>query len=156
MVPGFEASLIRQTYSFFFLNLDFICMRVPELVLWQLIIICLTKPILLDRTWSPPRPLYIFLRQGYYQRKMFNLVITVVCPEEPSGEGSHRMETNPLICSADRLTGFHMMFVFAERYFRAVHNVAIVWSISGYVKITVINNYSSFKSIFSLLLLPNV
>ena len=60
-----------------------------------------------------------FPRQGCYYRKIFNPVITIICTEEPSGEGSYHMETNQLICFAKRLADFRRVLVFAERYFRA-------------------------------------
>ena len=50
---------------------------------------------------------------------MFNLVFTIVCTEEPSGEGSYHMEISQLICFEKRLPGFLMVLVFAERYFLA-------------------------------------
>ena len=40
------------------------------------------------------RLLYVFPRQGYYQCKMFNSVITIVCKEDPSAEGSYHLETS--------------------------------------------------------------
>ena len=48
---------------------------------------------------------------------MFNLVNTIICTEESSGEGSYHMEISQLICFAKRLAGFRMVLVFAGRYF---------------------------------------
>ena len=59
---------------------------------------------------------------------MFNLVNTIICTEEPSGEGSYHMETSQLICFAKRLAGFRMVLVFTGRYFRAEY-VLIVLSV---------------------------
>ena len=50
---------------------------------------------------------------------MFNLVNTIISTEEPSGEGSYRIETSQLIWFAKRLASFRMVFVFTGRYFRA-------------------------------------
>ena len=72
------------------------------------------------------RLLYIFPRKGCYYRKMFNLVITIICTEEHSGEGSYHMETSRLICSANRLAGLRMVLVFAEKYFRAEYVVVVL------------------------------
>ena len=47
-----------------------------------------------------------FARQRCYYGKIFNLVITIICTEEPSGESSYRPETSQLICFASRLVGF--------------------------------------------------
>ena len=57
---------------------------------------------------------------------MINLVITIVCTEEPSGEDLYRMETSQLIYFARRLAGFLMVFVFAERYFRAEYALIVL------------------------------
>ena len=65
------------------------------------------------------RLLYIFPRQGCYYCKMFNLVITIICTEKPSGEGSYHMETSQFICFPKGLAGFLMVLVFTERYFCA-------------------------------------
>ena len=59
---------------------------------------------------------------------MFNLVNTIICTEEPSGNDSYHMETSQLICFAKRLAGFRMVFVFAGRYFCAEY-VLIVLSV---------------------------
>ena len=64
------------------------------------------------------RLLYIFSRQGSYFRKMFNLVITIICTENSSGEGSYHMEISQFICFPKGLAGFLMALVFTERYFR--------------------------------------
>ena len=50
---------------------------------------------------------------------MFNLVNTIICTEESSGECSYHMKTSQWICFAKRLAGFRMVLVFTERYFRA-------------------------------------
>ena len=55
---------------------------------------------------------------------MFNLVNTIICTEEPSGEGSYHIETSQLICFA----GFRMVLVFTGMYFRAEY-VLIVLSV---------------------------
>ena len=70
--------------------------------------------------------LYIFPRQGYYYRIMFNLVNTIICTEESSGEGTYHMETSQLICFAKRLAGFRMVLVFTGRYFRAEYNLIVL------------------------------
>ena len=59
----------------------------------------------LEVPYSCPTFIY-FTRQGCYYGKMFNLVITITCTEEPSGESSYRMETSKLICFAGRLVVF--------------------------------------------------
>ena len=59
---------------------------------------------------------------------MFNLVNTIICTEEPSGEGSYHMETSQLIFFAKRLAGLRMVLVFTGRYFRAEY-VLIVLSV---------------------------
>ena len=59
---------------------------------------------------------------------MFNLVNTIICTEESSGEGTYHMETSQLICFAKRLAGFRMVLVFTGRYFRAEY-VLIVLSV---------------------------
>ena len=74
------------------------------------------------------RLLYSFPRQGCCYRKMFNLVNTIICTEEPSGEGSYHIETSQWICFAKRLAGFRMVLVFTGRYFRAEY-VLIVLSV---------------------------
>ena len=57
---------------------------------------------------------------------MINLVITIVCTEEPSGEGLYRMETSQMIYFARRLAGFLMVFVFAKRYFRTEYALIVL------------------------------
>ena len=57
---------------------------------------------------------------------MFNLVNTIICTEEPSGEGSHHMETSQLICFAKRFAGFHMVLVFTGRYLRAKYVLVVL------------------------------
>ena len=42
----------------------------------------------------------------------------VVCSEIPFSKNSYHMETSQLICLANRMTGFYMIQVFTERYFR--------------------------------------
>ena len=42
------------------------------------------------------RLLFIFPRQGCYYCKMFNLVNTIICTEEPSGEGSYHLWDQPI------------------------------------------------------------
>ena len=59
---------------------------------------------------------------------MFKLVSTVICTEEPSGEGSYHMKTSQLICFAKRLAGFHMVLVFTGRYFRAEYAFIVLSS----------------------------
>ena len=59
---------------------------------------------------------------------MFNLVNTIICTEEPSGNDSYHVETSQLICFAKGLAGFRMVLVFAGRYFRAEY-VLIVLSV---------------------------
>ena len=68
---------------------------------------------------------------------MFNLVITILCTEEPSGEGSYHLETSQLICFAKRLAGFRMVLVFAERYFRAEY-VLIVASVKPLLAMVIV------------------
>ena len=67
---------------------------------------------------------------------MFDSVIAIVCSEELSGEGLYHMETSELICFANQLTSFHMMLVFAERYFWTDDNVVIVLNI-----LSIFSNY---------------
>ena len=57
---------------------------------------------------------------------MFNLVITIICTEGPSGEGLYHMETSQLICFAKRLAGFWMMLDFTGRYFRAEYVLIVL------------------------------
>ena len=56
---------------------------------------------------------------------MFNLVNTIICTEESSGEGTYHMETSQLICFAKRLAGFRMVLVFTRRYFRAEYVLSV-------------------------------
>ena len=71
---------------------------------------------------------YTFFRSKGVIVVKFNLVITIICTEEPSGEGLYHMETSQSICFAKRAAGFRMMLVFAESYFRAEY-VLIVLSV---------------------------
>ena len=57
---------------------------------------------------------------------MFNLVNTIICTEEPSGEGSYHIETSQWICFAKRLAGFRMVLVFTGRYFRAEYVLIVL------------------------------
>ena len=57
---------------------------------------------------------------------MFNLVNTIICTEEPSGEGSYHMETSQLICFAKRLADFHIVLVFTGKYFRAEYVLIVL------------------------------
>ena len=41
---------------------------------------------------------YIFPRQGFYYRKIFNLVNTIISTEEPSGESSYGDQPIDLLC----------------------------------------------------------
>ena len=59
---------------------------------------------------------------------MFNLVNTIICTEELSGEGSYHMEIRRLICFAKRLASFRKVLVFTGRYFRAEY-ILIVLSV---------------------------
>ena len=57
---------------------------------------------------------------------MFNLVNSIICTDEPSGEGSYHMETSQLICFAKRLAGFHMVLAFTGRYLRAEYVIVVL------------------------------
>ena len=57
---------------------------------------------------------------------MFNLVNTIISTEEPSGEGSYRIETSQLIWFAKRLASFRMVLVFTGRYFRAEYVLIVL------------------------------
>ena len=80
------------------------------------------------RSYILARLLYIFPRQGCCYAKMFNLINTIICTEEPSSEGTYRIKTSQLICFAKRLAGFRMVLVFAGRYFSGEY-VLIVLSV---------------------------
>ena len=57
---------------------------------------------------------------------MFNLVNSIICTDEPSGEGSYHMETSQLICFAKRLADFHIVLVFTGKYFRAEYVLIVL------------------------------
>ena len=57
---------------------------------------------------------------------MFNLVNTIICTKEPSGEGSYHIETSQLICFAKRLAGIRMVLVFTGRYFQAEYVLIVL------------------------------
>ena len=57
---------------------------------------------------------------------MFNLVNTIICTEEPSGEGSYHIEISQLIYFAKRRAGFRMVLVFTGKYFRAEYVLIVL------------------------------
>ena len=71
----------------------------------------------------------------------FNLVNTIICTEESSGQGTYHMETSQLICFAKPLAGFRIVLVFTGRYFRAEY-VLIVLSIKLLSLVIVVSSKS--------------
>ena len=58
--------------------------------------------------------------------KIFNLVNTIICTEEPFSEGSYHMETIQLTCFPKRLPGIRMVLIFTGRYFRAEYVLIVL------------------------------